>query len=77
MARAGMSFPQILASLTTAPAARFGDSDRVGRIAPGFAADLVVLGGDPATDLRALTRVEYTLRDGQIIYQADGHATHN
>lgn len=77
MARAGMSFPQILASLTTAPAARFGDSDRLGRIAPGFAADLVVLGGDPATDLRALTRVEYTLRDGQIIYQADGHATHN
>jgi len=42
MAQSGMNARQILASLTTAPAGRFGDSGHVGRIAPGFAADLVV-----------------------------------
>ena len=71
MARAGMSFRQILASLTTAPATRFGDSARLGRIAPGYLADLVVLQGDPAKDLRALIQVELTLRDGKIIYRAE------
>jgi imidazolonepropionase-like amidohydrolase len=65
-----MSFPEILASLTTAPAARFGESHRLGRIAPGFLADLVVLDGDPAGDLRALSAVRFTLREGRILYRA-------
>ncbi|MGH9320647.1 MAG: amidohydrolase family protein [Vicinamibacteria bacterium] len=38
----GLSWREILASLTTAPAARFGESDRRGRIAPGMDADLVL-----------------------------------
>jgi imidazolonepropionase-like amidohydrolase len=70
MAQAGMTFRQILAALTTDPAAEFGDARRLGRIAPGFAADLVVLGRDPSRDVRALAQVRYTLRDGKIIYRA-------
>src|SRR6266850_2837560 len=70
MAQAGMSFRQILASLTTAPAERFGKSKQLGRIAVGFQADLVVLSNDPANNIRALTDVQYTLRDGKIIYGA-------
>jgi imidazolonepropionase-like amidohydrolase len=70
MAKAGMSFRQILASLTTAPAERFGMSTQVGRIAPGLQADMVVLQGDPAKDIRALTNVRYTLRAGKVIYRA-------
>jgi imidazolonepropionase-like amidohydrolase len=66
MAQAGMSFREILASLTTAPADRFGDAARLGRIAPGLQADLVVLNGDPSTDLRALGDVRYTLLSGKI-----------
>ena len=50
MSHAGMSFQQILASLTTNPAARFGYANHSGRIAKGFDADLVVLDGDPAKD---------------------------
>lgn len=71
MADAGMSFRQILASLTTAPAERFGQSNQLGRIAPGLQADLVVLKGDPGKDLRALAAVQYTLRAGKIIYRAN------
>ena len=70
MARAGMTFPQILASLTTAPAERFGASRQAGRIAPGFTADLTVLRHDPAKDIRALSAVQYTVRNGKIIFRA-------
>ncbi len=70
MAGAGMSVRQILASLTTAPAERFGASTQLGRIAPGFIADLIVLRSDPSADVRALASVQYTLRDGKIIYRA-------
>jgi imidazolonepropionase-like amidohydrolase len=70
MARAGMSFRQILASLTAAPAERFGDEQR-GRIAAGLAADLVVLSEDPALDVRAFSKVRYTLRAGKLTYRAD------
>jgi imidazolonepropionase-like amidohydrolase len=70
MTEAGLSVRQILASLTTAPAERFGASSRLGRIAPGFTADLTVLARDPSSDIRALATVTYTLRDGRIIYRA-------
>ncbi len=70
MAESGMTFPQILASLTTAPAERFGDSPRLGRVAAGLQADLVVLKGDAARDLSALAAVELTLRAGKVIYTA-------
>lgn len=71
MEKAGMSFQQILAALTTAPAKRFGLSGQTGKIAPGMDADLVLLKGDPSADIRALLAVRYTLRKGQIIYSAN------
>ena len=58
MSAAGMSFGQILASLTTAPAARFGGE---ARIAAGLPADLVVFG-------HSLTDIRYTLRRGRVVY---------
>jgi imidazolonepropionase-like amidohydrolase len=70
MAQAGMNFRQILASLTTAPAERFGDANKLGRIAAGFQADLAVFQQDAAPNLHALAHVKYTLRAGKIIYRA-------
>jgi imidazolonepropionase-like amidohydrolase len=66
--RAGLSYAQILATLTIAPAARLGMAARAGRVAPGLAADLAVVQGDPARDIRALGRVRYTLRGGAVIF---------
>lgn len=72
MQRAGMSFHQILAALTTAPAKRFGDSGRTtGRLERGLEADIVVLEGDPAQDIRALGRVRHALRQGRLVYARD------
>jgi len=70
MAEAGMTFPQILAALTTTPARRLGGPGESGTIESGRAADLVVLTRDPMRDVRALASVAYTVRNGRVIYQA-------
>ena len=66
--RAGLNFPEILAALTNAPAARYGFGKHKGRLLPGMDADLVVLGGDPADDIAAFTDVRYAIRNGTIVY---------
>ena len=68
MLSAGMNWRDILASLTTTPATFF-KAGRTGRVVKGDAADLVVLGGDPALDVRNFAKVEYTIRAGKIIYK--------
>lgn len=68
MSRAGMNFQQILASLTTNPAQRFGVSTHSGRIARGMDGDLVVLRADPAQDATAFSKVRNTIRGGKVIY---------
>lgn len=68
MARGGMSYQQILASLTEDPARRFGFSAHSGRIAKGFDADLVVLSSDPSRDVAAFSQIRYTIRNGIVIY---------
>ncbi|MBI5318356.1 amidohydrolase family protein [Bradyrhizobium sp.] len=59
---------QVLASLTTGPAGYFKAAKK-GRVEQGFDADLVVLDGDPISDVRNLARVTATIRAGQVIYR--------
>ena len=68
---AALDWRRILASLTTAPAARFGFAAHKGRIATGMDADLVVLNADPAKDPTAFARVRDTIRAGRVIWGAD------
>ena len=70
LARAGLRFPQILATLTTNPASRMGLGDRTGKIQAGMDADITVLDGDPAEDVNAFSKVALTMREGRVIYQA-------
>jgi adenine deaminase len=74
MAGAGLSWREVLASLTTAPAERFGEGGRRGRIAPGMDADLVLLDADPGAAPNAFARVVRTLRGGRVVYDADRQA---
>lgn len=69
LARA-LDWRQILKSLTTAPADRFGYAAHKGRVAPGMDADLVVLDGDPAKDVTAFAHVRLTVRAGRTLYDA-------
>ncbi|MGZ3766406.1 MAG: amidohydrolase family protein, partial [Mucilaginibacter sp.] len=68
MSRAGLHFNDILQSLTTAPAKKFGLQATSGVIAPGVNADLVLLYADPAADSRNFAKVAYTIAKGRIIY---------
>ncbi len=60
MAGSGSDWREILASLTTAPAERFGEAQRRGRIAPGMDADVAVQATDAAIDVKAFFNVRYT-----------------
>jgi imidazolonepropionase-like amidohydrolase len=64
----GLAANDVLRMLTTAPAERFGLAASKGTIEPGKLADLVVLQGDPASDVMAFSQVRFTIRNGQVIY---------
>lgn len=59
---------QILAALTTRPAAKWQDPQR-GRLAPGLAADLVVLDADPADDVAHFSRVCCTIGAARVLFE--------
>jgi imidazolonepropionase-like amidohydrolase len=67
MAKAGLTPMQILASLTTTPAARWNEQDRRGRIAAGLDADIVVLDADPAESPRNFAAVRCVIRGGVVL----------
>jgi imidazolonepropionase-like amidohydrolase len=68
MARSGMTWRDILASLTTNPATFF-KAGHAGEVAESVKADLVVLSADPAKDVRNFAKVDYTIRSGKVIYR--------
>lgn len=55
-----------IVSATSRAAESLGLGKTIGRIAPGYQADLIAVGGDPSIDIRALTRVAFVMRDGKI-----------
>jgi imidazolonepropionase-like amidohydrolase len=56
LVEAGLTPVQALVAATSAPADSFRLTDR-GRIAPGLRADLLLVDGDPATDIRATRNI--------------------
>jgi imidazolonepropionase-like amidohydrolase len=63
----GMSPAEALASATTG-AARLLDLDgQVGRIAPGYSADIIAVDADPLVDVRTLEKVRFVMVRGRII----------
>ncbi|MDQ2971016.1 MAG: amidohydrolase family protein [Acidobacteriota bacterium] len=68
MASAGLGWREILASLTTSPADRFGEAGRRGKVSVGMDADLVILDADPVKDVRAFAKIRQTIRGGTVLY---------
>jgi imidazolonepropionase-like amidohydrolase len=56
----------LLSVLLAAPAAAdtLGDS-QIGRIAPGYSADLIAVSGDPLRNVRLLQHVDYVMVRGK------------
>ena len=69
MGRAGMNHGDVLASLTTAPAARYGFAKSDGQVGAHYQADLVLLGSDPREDVTAFADVITTIRGGDVVFE--------
>lgn len=59
-----------IVSATSLAARALGIGDRVGRLAPGMAADLVAVEGDPLGDIRAVKRVRFVMKAGRVYRNA-------
>jgi imidazolonepropionase-like amidohydrolase len=71
---AGLSFQDVLAMLTSSPAAKFKVSTHSGTIRTGYDGDLTILLSDPsAGELQDFSRVAYTIRGGRVIFDATAH----
>jgi imidazolonepropionase-like amidohydrolase len=66
--KAGMTPEQALLSATKVPAELMGLEDRLGRIAPGFLADIVAIEGEPLANIDALfTGVRWVMKEGAVV----------
>ena len=70
MVEAGMSPADALRSSTINAARLLGRADELGQLAPGFAADLIAVEGNPLDDVGILTDVRFVMRDGQVFVEA-------
>jgi imidazolonepropionase-like amidohydrolase len=61
---AGFTPVEALRAVTSTAARAVGLADLVGRLAPGYAADVLVVAGDPLRDIGALRSVTAVFRDG-------------
>jgi imidazolonepropionase-like amidohydrolase len=64
----GQSPMAALVSANAVAADAIGMADRLGRLAPGYEADIIALDGNPLTDMTAVRRVVFVMRGG-VIYK--------
>jgi imidazolonepropionase-like amidohydrolase len=64
---AGIPPEGILRSMTSEAAAVMKLDKTRGRMAPGFAADVIAVPGDPRADIELLRKVDFVMKDGKIV----------
>ncbi len=66
MAEYGMPATDVLRSATSGTAKVLAMDSLVGRVAPGLRADLVAVEGNPLTNVSAVRRVRFVMKDGAV-----------
>ena len=83
----GMTPMQAIRAATVVAAELIEADDELGRLAPGYLADIIAVPGDPSRDIATTLDVSFVMKDGQIyktprrrartrIEQGDRHGTH-
>ncbi|MDX2057848.1 MAG: amidohydrolase family protein [Gemmatimonadales bacterium] len=65
----GLTAPEVLVAATKTNAKLLDMDDKLGTLEPGKLADVLVVRGSPDTNLDDLTRVEWVIRDGEVVVQ--------
>lgn len=65
----GLTAPEALVAATKTNAKLLDMDDKLGTLEPGKLADVLVVRGSPDTNLDDLTRVEWVIRDGEVVVQ--------
>ncbi|MBW8814167.1 MAG: amidohydrolase family protein [Caulobacterales bacterium] len=66
MQQDGMPAVEVLTAATATNARILGQGERLGRIAPGYIADLVAVAGDPTKDIAAVKDVRFVMKAGKV-----------
>jgi imidazolonepropionase-like amidohydrolase len=70
--QAGMTPAEALRTATANAAGLLGRENNLGRLHPGYVADIVAVFGDPLADIQAVTRhVEWVIRSGRILVSGE------
>ena len=66
MNEAGMPVLEAIKSATVNAADLLGQSDLIGSIEAGKAADIIAVPGDPVVDVKLMTKVNFVMKDGKV-----------
>jgi imidazolonepropionase-like amidohydrolase len=69
----GMTPMQAIQAATVSDAEIMGWGDRVGRLAPGYYADIIAVDGDPLADITVMQTVAFVMKNG-VVYKSEGKA---
>jgi imidazolonepropionase-like amidohydrolase len=67
----GVPAADAIAAATVTNAEILGMQDRLGRIRPGFEADLIAVGGDPVLDAAKLHSVSFVMKGGAVVRESE------
>lgn len=67
MKKQGMTDREVLASATTGAAKVLGMESQIGKLAPGFSADIIAVQGNPLADVTVLEKVDFVMVRGRVI----------
>jgi imidazolonepropionase-like amidohydrolase len=66
LVKAGLTPYEALTTATVNAAAAIGLEDKVGRLLPGFSADLVAMSADPTRDVSAVKDLTFVMKEGSV-----------
>jgi imidazolonepropionase-like amidohydrolase len=73
-AQAGITPARVLQHATIGAARVLGLEHEIGRVAPGFSADLALVDGDPTQDISAVRRIAMVVNQGDVFFPAEIYA---